>query len=105
MFGVDLHRHPMPQIARLQFGIADHPAIHLAEPPDIATTHRLTDCTLVSPSPTRPKEGRVWRHRSVFLLDHVVYVAVKVLHEGNVRMVPPASSGNPAQPAIGNPDL
>ena len=47
----DLHCHAVPEVVRLQLVVTDHPAVHLAEPPDVLVGHRR--CVL--PTPRRPQ--------------------------------------------------
>src|SRR5437667_9305153 len=40
---VDLHRHTVAKVVRLQHRVADQAAVRLAEPPDVLAFHRPSD--------------------------------------------------------------
>ena len=59
----NFHRDTVSQIMRLELGVADHPAVDLAEPPDATTTRRRERGTRFSDS----TGVRTWR---AFLRAH-----------------------------------
>jgi hypothetical protein len=46
-----LHRHAVPEIVRLQLWVADHPAVHLAEAPDVLAVDRHDTADALAPRP------------------------------------------------------
>ena len=55
----DLHRHAVAEIVRLQLGVADDAAVHLAQPPDVLPDHRRAGLADHAPTPSRPEQRRL----------------------------------------------
>jgi hypothetical protein len=54
----DLHRHAVTQVMRLELGVADHPAVHFTEAPDVLPGHRRPRLADGTPPPGGPEQRR-----------------------------------------------
>jgi hypothetical protein len=79
---VDLHRHAVTEVIRLQHRVADEAAVGLAEPPDVLAFHRSLHQALAPLSEGGPEQRRVGLHVVDFGRQVLSDVPVEVLHHG-----------------------
>src|SRR2546425_3366614 len=77
----NFHRHTMAKVMGLELGIADHPAIDFAEPPDVLARHRRARLADRAAAPGGPEDRRLGRDLLDLLRENSLHVRLQELHD------------------------
>src|SRR5262245_3658564 len=77
----DFHGDTVAQVVGLELGDADHPAVDLAQPPNVLARHRGARLAHGAPAPRRPEERRLGPDLLELLYQNPLHVRLQELHD------------------------